>query len=134
MARTDRDDTGMEMANHWSQDKGGDMSPRAMRFWGDEMGDACPPMLAARAMAIYMSASKGYWQIKVKQTFPENLGGAEWPCTKRAEVWRGLLTIRAFEKTDLGCNSLVIGCECQSSPFRTELYISSISSEAREKA
>ena len=73
MARTDREDTGMEMANHCSQDKGGDMSPRAMRFWGDEMGDAWPPMLAARAMAIYMSASKGIGKSKVRQSFPEIL-------------------------------------------------------------
>lgn len=55
MAKTDREDTGMEMANHWSHDRGGVISPKAMRFCGDEMGDAWPPMLAASAMAIYLS-------------------------------------------------------------------------------
>jgi hypothetical protein len=37
---TERDETGMEMANHSSHDKGGSMAPRAMRFCGEEMGEA----------------------------------------------------------------------------------------------
>jgi hypothetical protein len=52
MARIDRVATGRLMANHWSHDSGGFMDPRAMRFWGDEIGEACPPILDARAIAI----------------------------------------------------------------------------------
>ena len=53
MATTETVATGREMANHCSHDKGGSMAARPMRFWGDEMGEACPPMLDARAIAIY---------------------------------------------------------------------------------
>ena len=52
MATTDAPDTGMEMANHSSHDNGGLMDPRAMRFCGEEMGEAWPPILDARAMAM----------------------------------------------------------------------------------
>ena len=48
----EQDATGREMANHCSQSRAGSMAWRAMRFWGEEMGEACPPMLEARAMAI----------------------------------------------------------------------------------
>jgi hypothetical protein len=44
--------TGMEMANHCSHVIGGSMAPSAIRFCGDEMGEAWPPMLDAKAIAI----------------------------------------------------------------------------------
>ena len=53
MLRTEVEETGMEIANHCSQDRGGLIEPSAIKFCGDEMGEACPPMLDARAMAIY---------------------------------------------------------------------------------
>jgi len=53
MATTETVATGSEMANHCSHDKGGSMAARPIRFCGDEMGEACPPMLDAKAMAIY---------------------------------------------------------------------------------
>ena len=44
--------TGMEIANHSSQDKGGFIDPKAIKFWGDEIGEARPPIFDARAIAI----------------------------------------------------------------------------------
>jgi len=40
------------MANHCSHVIGGSMAPSAIRFCGDEMGEAWPPMLDAKAIAI----------------------------------------------------------------------------------
>jgi hypothetical protein len=53
MARIERVATGMEIANHANHDRGGFIAPRAIKFWGDEIGEANPPMLDARAIAIY---------------------------------------------------------------------------------
>lgn len=76
---------GREMANHDNQDRGGFIDPSAIRFCGEEIGEACPPMLEASAIAIYevsrFSSSSG----------------------------QDGRTMRHLEKTDFGCNSLVIG-------------------------
>jgi hypothetical protein len=52
MASMDSVATGIEIANHSNQDRGGFIDPRAIRFWGEEIGEASPPMLDARAIAI----------------------------------------------------------------------------------
>lgn len=44
--------TGSETANHCNQSNLGSIFWMAMRFWGEDMGEACPPMLAAKAIAI----------------------------------------------------------------------------------
>ena len=48
--RIERMQTGRATKNHWPQPGSGDMFCRAMMFWGEAMGEAAPPMLAARAM------------------------------------------------------------------------------------
>ena len=40
MAIMDTEATGNAMANHCSQDSGGSIEPSAIRFWGDEIGEA----------------------------------------------------------------------------------------------
>ena len=40
MAKTEVVATGIEMANQASHEMGGSIEPRAIKFWGDEMGDA----------------------------------------------------------------------------------------------
>lgn len=50
MKKMEVEATGMDTANQPSQEMGGFMYSRAMRFCGDEMGDAIPPMLDARAI------------------------------------------------------------------------------------
>ena len=52
MRTIEMDDTGIETANHLDQSSLGSISASAIRFCGEEMGDAWPPMFAARAMAI----------------------------------------------------------------------------------
>ena len=47
-------DTGIATANHSSQSTGGSMYESVIRFCGDEIGELCPPILAARAMASCM--------------------------------------------------------------------------------
>lgn len=45
-------ETGRATANHDAQlTLGSDISASAIRFCGDDMGELCPPMLAAKAMA-----------------------------------------------------------------------------------
>jgi hypothetical protein len=83
MATTLVEATGSEMANQLSQEMGGSIAPRAIKFCGEEMGEAWPPILDASAIAIYTSAL----------TEPGPVG----------------LTMRHLEKTDFGCNSSVIG-------------------------
>lgn len=54
---------GSATKNQTPQPGAGDMFCRAMRFWGEAIGDAAPPMLEARAMprrsALIMSESVG---------------------------------------------------------------------------
>lgn len=85
--------TGMEIANHSSQDKGGFIDPKAIKFWGDEIGEARPPIFDARAIAIYYQ-----------------------PCSIISR-----LTIRHLEKTDFGCNSFVIGLTQLYRTYQTHL-------------
>jgi hypothetical protein len=54
MRRRERKDTGRLTANQDAQSKRGFMASRAMRFWGEEMGELCPPMLAASAIASWL--------------------------------------------------------------------------------
>jgi len=35
------------------------MASRAIRFWGEEMGELWPPILAANAIAIYKNQTTG---------------------------------------------------------------------------
>jgi len=55
--------TGSATKNHTPQEGSGCMFCSAMRFWGEAMGDAAPPMLEERAMpmrsALVMSESAG---------------------------------------------------------------------------
>jgi hypothetical protein len=51
MAMMDTEATGSEMANHCAQERGVSIIPRAIRFCGEEIGEAWPPMLDARAIA-----------------------------------------------------------------------------------
>jgi len=44
-------ETGKATANHEAQSIAGSIAAGAMRFCGDEMGELCPPILAAKAMA-----------------------------------------------------------------------------------
>jgi len=40
MAMIEEVETGMEMANQEAQEMGGSMAPSAIRFWGEEIGEA----------------------------------------------------------------------------------------------
>lgn len=44
-------ETGNATANHEAQSISGSIAASAIRFCGDEMGELCPPMLAAKAIA-----------------------------------------------------------------------------------
>lgn len=44
-------ETGNDTTNHWPQSKGSSISSRAIRFWGDEIGELWPPIFAAKAIA-----------------------------------------------------------------------------------
>ena len=61
--RMDMIQTGRAMKNHLPQSSGGDMFWRAMRFWGDAMGEAAPPMFEDSAMprrsALVIEESEG---------------------------------------------------------------------------
>lgn len=46
-------DTGSATANHFPQSSWGSISWRAIRFWGEEMGELWPPMFAANAIPSY---------------------------------------------------------------------------------
>ena len=39
MRKMDKAETGRETANHLNQLKGGSIASRAIRFWGEEMGE-----------------------------------------------------------------------------------------------
>jgi hypothetical protein len=51
MSSIEMKETGSATMNHCPQDMGGSISLRAMRFCGDDIGELCPPMFAASAMA-----------------------------------------------------------------------------------
>lgn len=53
MSRTDMAETGSATANHRAQSSGGSMACSAIRFWGEDIGELCPPTFAARAMPNY---------------------------------------------------------------------------------
>lgn len=57
MSTMDITDTGIETANHLPQSRGGSISPMAIKFWGEEIGDVWPPILAASAIASYSNIS-----------------------------------------------------------------------------
>jgi hypothetical protein len=63
MHRMEMMQTGSATKNHTPQLGSGDMFCKAMRFWGEAMGEAAPPMLEERAMprrsALVMSESAG---------------------------------------------------------------------------
>ena len=50
MSTIESAETGSETANQEPQSSAGSIAPIAIRFCGDEMGEDCPPMFAARAM------------------------------------------------------------------------------------
>lgn len=52
MSTTEMPETGSATANQLAQSSCGSISCSAMRFCGEEMGELCPPILAARAMPI----------------------------------------------------------------------------------
>ena len=56
MSTIESADTGSATANHEPQSSGGSIAASAIRFCGDEMGELCPPMLAASAMPSCASA------------------------------------------------------------------------------
>jgi len=80
----DEVDTGIEMANHDAHEIGGSIEPSAIKFCGEEIGEAWPPMLEARAMAICCQLSF-LWAYESKPT------------------------MRHFEKMDFGWSSSVMG-------------------------
>lgn len=49
--RIEMPETGRATANHCAQSSGGSIACKAIRFCGDEMGELCPPIFAARAIA-----------------------------------------------------------------------------------
>lgn len=59
MRKMDIAETGSATANHFPQSRGGSMCCRAIRFWGDDIGELWPPTFAARAMANYMHIQFG---------------------------------------------------------------------------
>ena len=52
MRTMDTAETGSATANQRPQSICGFISWRAIKFWGEEIGDDCPPIFAARAIAI----------------------------------------------------------------------------------
>jgi hypothetical protein len=46
-------DTGSATMNQDAQSSGGTMACSAMIFWGEEIGELCPPIFAASAIASY---------------------------------------------------------------------------------
>lgn len=52
MAMIDTVATGSDIANHCSQESGTSMLPSAIRFCGEDIGEAWPPIFAAKAIAI----------------------------------------------------------------------------------
>jgi len=51
-------ETGRATANHCAQPKGWSMASIAIRFCGDEIGELCPPILAANAIASCHRSNK----------------------------------------------------------------------------
>lgn len=76
MKKIDAEATGMETANHPSQEIGGFIYSRAIKFWGDEIGEAIPPMLDAKAIPRMSDFEKGDFAGRVRR-----IG-----CTMRSEV------------------------------------------------
>ena len=52
MMRSMKRQSGRETANQLPQEGAGVMYETVMMFWGDEMGEAIPPTLAARAIPM----------------------------------------------------------------------------------
>ena len=59
MKKIEVEATGIEPANQPNQEIGGFMYSRAMRFWGEEIGEAIPPMFEARAIPRMSDFEKG---------------------------------------------------------------------------
>lgn len=52
-------ETGSAIMNQRPQSSGGSIACSAIRFWGDEIGDDWPPMLAASAIASCVARGGG---------------------------------------------------------------------------
>lgn len=67
MQTTEVNETGIETLNQPIQEMGGFMYSSAMRFCGDEMGEAIPPMLEARAMPRMSAFENGDLDGRVRR-------------------------------------------------------------------
>jgi hypothetical protein len=85
-------ETGIATKNQRPQSSGGCIACKAIKFWGDEIGDACPPMLAARAIASCKTGGIGLGN----QTIERGDGG---------------LTTRQGPKGAFGGRVRKIGCD-----------------------
>ena len=83
-------DTGRATKNHCAQLTWGSMAASAIRFCGDEIGELCPPILAASAIAsCYRSKKRMTWKVR--------------------NLTRGELTIKQGPKVDFGGNVRKMG-------------------------
>src|SRR6266702_1568514 len=73
MSTIEMPETGSATKNQRPQSSGGSIACSAIRFWGDEIGDDCPPMLAASAIAS--CAARG--GSRLEQELNDNRVGKE---------------------------------------------------------
>lgn len=67
MMTTQMSDTGIETANQPNHEIGGFMYSSAMRFCGDEIGEAIPPMFDARAIPRMRAFANGESRGRVRR-------------------------------------------------------------------
>jgi hypothetical protein len=95
MSTVDIPETGRATKNQRPQSSGGSIACKAIKFWGDEIGDDCPPMLAASAIASWYA-----WEIR---------NGNQTICGKGARGKGRALTTRQGPKDALGGRVRKIG-------------------------